>query len=83
MFSNISFANGFDDCLDRLYIKHQEQIDLAKEIFKKQSEDCFRFPEGEDYYACQNLAKETYDKAIERANTIVTLGTKDCNKYPW
>jgi len=83
LISNISFADDYDSCLDRLYSNHQGEVDTAKEVFKKQSEDCFRFPDGEEYYACQNKAKETFDKAIESANSRVQLGTRACLKYPW
>jgi len=81
--SNISFASDYDSCMDRLYSEHQGELDSAKEVFKRQSEDCFRYPDGEEYYACQNKAKETMDKAIERANSKVQLGSRACLKYPW
>ena len=81
--SNVSFADGYDSCLDRIYGEHQGELDMAKEVFKRQSEDCFKFPDGEEYYACQHKAQETLDKAIERANSKVKLGEKNCIKYPW
>lgn len=81
--TNITLANDYDSCLDRIYGQHQAELDTAKEVFKRQSEDCFRFPEGEEYYACQHKAQETFDRAVEKANIKVKLGEKDCLKYPW
>ncbi len=83
LFANVSFANGYDDCMDRAYGRHQADLDTAKEIFKKQSEDCFRFPDGEEHYACQFKAKETFDKEVEKANIRLNFETKNCQKYPW
>jgi hypothetical protein len=83
LITNTSFADGYEDCLDRIYREHQGELDSAKETFKTENEDCFRYPDEEIFYACQFKAKEKLDKAVERANIKVKLASKDCLKYPW
>jgi hypothetical protein len=81
--SNISFADGYDDCLDRAYGEHQGELDTAKEIFTRENQDCFRFPDEEEFYACQFKAKKAFDESVEKANIRVKLASKACLKFPF
>ncbi|MFI5390380.1 MAG: hypothetical protein ACHQYQ_03380 [Bacteriovoracales bacterium] len=81
--SNISFADGYDDCLDRAYREHQGELDAAKESLNRENQDCVRYPDEEEFYACQYKAKKTFDESVEKANIRVKLAEKACAKYPW
>ena len=81
--SNISFADGYEDCLDRAYGEHQGELDGAKETFTRENQDCFRYPDEEVFYACQFKAKKTFDESVEKATIRVKLASKACLKFPF
>lgn len=79
------FASGdlYQDCLDRAYGVHHEQVKEAQETLRRETEECYRYPMGERYHKCLNKAQTNYQNSVERADSILKLSKKSCLKFPW
>ena len=79
----VASGDLYQDCLDRIYSTHHEQVKEAQETLRRDTEDCYRYPMGERYHQCQSKAQAKYENSIERADSILKQGNKSCLKFPW
>ena len=78
LFASPVFASGdlYEDCLDRAYGVHHEQVKEAQEVLRRETQECYRYPMGERYSKCQSKAQTKYENSVERADSILKQNKK-------